>query len=119
LEIRTEKVKNLSTDFESLLKEAHRFHSLHSSEVFSTPQEFLKELRQNPVRAEQQGIDFQERILSLSERYHHWFSLNYETGFEYHFDPAKLPDFEDPYWEPTPTSKLSLYFRGKTAVLFL
>ena len=40
--------------------------------------------------------------LSDEERYNIWFTNNYETGMERHFDPNKLPDFNDTYYEPTP-----------------
>jgi thymidylate synthase len=42
------------------------------------------------------------RALSDEERYNIWFNNNYETGMERFFDPNNLPNFDDPYWEPTP-----------------
>jgi RNA ligase len=52
------------------------------------------------------GIFFYyERTLSLEERYNIWFNNNYVTGMERFFDPNKLPDFDDPYYEPTPKIK--------------
>jgi thymidylate synthase len=42
------------------------------------------------------------RDLSDEERYNIWFNNNYETGMERHFDPNNLPDYENPYYEPTP-----------------
>ena len=50
-------------------------------------------------------IFYYERKLSLEERYNIWFNNNYETGMERFFDPNNLPDFDDPYYEPTPTTK--------------
>jgi thymidylate synthase len=41
--------------------------------------------------------------LTAEERYHRWFDLNYETGMERFYDPENLPDYDNPYWEPTPT----------------
>jgi len=41
----------------------------------------------------------------LEERYNIWFNNNYETGMERFFDPNNLPNFDDPYYEPTPTTK--------------
>jgi len=43
--------------------------------------------------------------LSDEQRYNIWFNNNYETGMERHFDPENLPNFEDPYWTPTPKFK--------------
>jgi thymidylate synthase len=42
------------------------------------------------------------RDLTDEERYKKWFNNNYETGMENFFDPNKLPDFDNPYYEPTP-----------------
>ena len=40
--------------------------------------------------------------LTDERRYNIWFNNNYETGMERFFDPNNLPDFENPYYEPTP-----------------
>ena len=51
-----------------------------------------------------EAVDTQlHRDLTAEERYHIWFSRNYETGMERNFDPNNLPNFDDPYYEPTPT----------------
>jgi hypothetical protein len=45
--------------------------------------------------------------LTYIERYGLWFTINYETGFEY--DDEKMItiiDFDNSYWEPTPKRKL-------------
>ena len=50
------------------------------------------------------GICFYyERELTYSERYKLWFNGNYETGMEY-FEEI-VPNFDDPYFHPTPTTK--------------
>ncbi len=50
------------------------------------------------------GICFYyERELTYSERYKLWFNGNYETGMEYCEDI--VPNFDDPYYHPTPTTK--------------
>jgi RNA ligase len=50
------------------------------------------------------GICFYyERELTYSERYRLWFNGNYETGMEYYEDI--VPNFDDPYFHPTPTKK--------------
>lgn len=56
------------------------------------------------------GIFFYyETELTLEERYNKWFNNNYETGMERFFDPNHLPNFDDPYYEPTPTTKGEWY----------
>ncbi len=42
------------------------------------------------------------RELTDEERYNIWFNNNYETGMERFFNPDKLPDYDNPYYEPTP-----------------
>lgn len=54
------------------------------------------------------------RELSLERRYNIWFNKNYETGMERLFDPNNLPDFDDPYYEPTPKRAISLMFNMRS-----
>ena len=42
------------------------------------------------------------RDLTDEERYNKWFNNNVASGMERCFDPRFLPDFDDPYYEPTP-----------------
>ena len=42
------------------------------------------------------------RDLTGEERYNIWFNNNYETGMERFYDPNNLPDYDNPYYEPTP-----------------
>jgi RNA ligase len=54
------------------------------------------------------GICFYyERELTYNERYKLWFNNNYETGMEY-FEEI-VPNFDDPYYEPTPKTKGEWY----------
>ena len=48
---------------------------------------------------------YYEYELSDERRYNIWFNSNYETGMERFFDPNNLPDFDNPYYEPTPKIK--------------
>jgi RNA ligase len=48
---------------------------------------------------------YYEYELSDERKYNIWFNNNYETGMERFFDPNNLPDFDDPYYEPTPKTK--------------
>ena len=48
---------------------------------------------------------YYEYELSDERRYNIWFNNNYETGMERFFDPNNLPDFDNPYYEPTPKRK--------------
>jgi RNA ligase len=48
---------------------------------------------------------YYEYELSEEGRYNLWFNNNYETGMERFFDPNNLPDYGNPYYEPTPKTK--------------
>jgi RNA ligase len=48
---------------------------------------------------------YYENELSEEGRYNLWFNNNYETGMERFFDPNNLPDYDNPYYEPTPKTK--------------
>jgi hypothetical protein len=48
---------------------------------------------------------YYEYELTVEKRYNIWFNNNYETGMERFFDPNNLPDFDNPYYEPTPKTK--------------
>jgi len=48
---------------------------------------------------------YYEEELTNERRYNIWFNNNYETGMERFFDPNNLPDFNNPYYDPTPKTK--------------
>ncbi len=56
------------------------------------------------------------RDLTDEERYHIWFDNNYETGMERYFDPNRLPNFDDPYYVPTPKRTREPYPLPKVSV---
>ncbi len=60
------------------------------------------------------SFQFYTRELSLETRYNIWFNNNYETGMERFFDPNNLPDFDNPYYAPTPTRAISLMFNMRS-----
>jgi thymidylate synthase len=63
------------------------------------------------------GFQVYARELSAKERYRIWFDSNYETGMEYH--SSQTPDFEDPYWKPTPKRAVSLMWNQRSVDTFL
>lgn len=48
---------------------------------------------------------YYEEELSDERRYNIWFNNNYETGMERFFNPNNIPDYDNPYYEPTPKTK--------------
>jgi thymidylate synthase len=60
------------------------------------------------------GFQVYTRELSDKERYDIWFNNNYETGMERYFDPNNLPDFDNDYYEQTPTRAISLMYNARS-----
>lgn len=56
---------------------------------------------------------YYEEELTDEVRYNKWFNNNYETGMERFFDPNNLPDFDNPYYEPTPKTKGEWIFASR------
>jgi thymidylate synthase len=63
------------------------------------------------------GFQCYTRELSYKERYDIWFSNNYETGMEKDYN--NKPNFDDKYYEPTPTRALSLMWNQRSVDTFL
>jgi len=74
---------------------------------------FWNEIKKNPIFSRQWEVTYEKRLLSDEERYNLWFNLNYETGMERHFDPKKIPNYDDPYWEPTPKYLVHIKYKDK------
>ena len=63
------------------------------------------------------GFQVYTRELTYEERLEIWFKNNYETGFE-HTLKATV-NFDDEYWEPTPTRAISLMWNQRSVDTFL
>ena len=74
---------------------------------------FIIKIKTDDGFAEKWGVKITERELTLEERYNKWFNNNYETGMERYFDPNNLPDFDDDYYEPTPTKEITLEYKDE------
>ncbi len=75
-----------------------------AKEVNMVPDELIGNLGDCHIYLNQiEGVKEQiGRDLTEEERYNLWFVNNYETGMERYFDPNNLPNYDDPYYEPTP-----------------
>jgi len=65
------------------------------------------------------GFQVYTTELSDLRRYNIWFNNNYETGMERFFDPKNLPDFDNPYYIPTPKRAISLMWNQRSVDTFL
>jgi thymidylate synthase len=65
------------------------------------------------------GFQVYTSELSDLRRYNIWFNNNYETGMERLFDPKNLPDFDNPYYTPTPKRAISLMWNQRSVDTFL
>ena len=63
------------------------------------------------------GFQVFTRELTEEERYKIWFSKNYETGME--FDLSIMPDFNNEFYEKTPTRAISLMWNQRSVDTFL
>jgi thymidylate synthase len=63
------------------------------------------------------GFQVYTKELSYKERYHIWFTNNYESGMEYCEEIT--PNFDDPHYVSTPTRSISLMWNQRSADLFL
>jgi thymidylate synthase len=63
------------------------------------------------------GFQVWTRELTYSERYKIWFNNNYETGMEYY--EGNVPNFDDTYYEATPTRAISLMWNQRSVDTFL
>jgi thymidylate synthase len=63
------------------------------------------------------GFQIYTRELRFKERYDYWFNRNYETGMEKNYNQS--PDFDDPYYEPTPKRAISLMWNQRSVDTFL
>ena len=78
---------------------------------YLTQEEFIDKCKTEPSFSETYGLKIEERELTLEERYNKWFNNNYETGMERFFDPNELPDFDNSYYEPTPTKQITVTYQ--------
>jgi hypothetical protein len=69
---------------------------------------FILECERNDNFSKKFGCKIERVKLTDEERYNIWFTNNYETGMERFFIPDNLPNFDDDYYEPTPTEKIIL-----------
>jgi hypothetical protein len=77
-----------------------------------TQEEFIYRIKTNKEFSESWGLKIEERNLTYSERYKLWFGNNYETGMEY--DESNTPEFDNEYYEPTPTKLITITYNDKT-----
>lgn len=79
-----------------------------------THEEFINNCQTDDDFANRFGCKIVIKELSLEERYHIWFTNNYETGMERYFDPNNIPNFDDAYYESTPTKLKTIIYKDKT-----
>jgi len=112
----------MNKEQEELLNEAYKNYFIKKSSetgpfgiagIIPTKEEFIYDCKTDNEFSEMWGLKIEERELSLEERYNMWFNNNYETGMERFFDPNKLPDFDDPYYEPTPTKLITISYNDR------
>lgn len=79
---------------------------------FLSYDEFIVKLLSDKVFANEYNVLVEKSDLTYPERYKIWFNNNYETGMEY--NESIVPDFDDDYYEPTPTKRSILTYKETT-----
>ena len=75
-------------------------------------EEFINKIKTDNDFSEKWSVKIEERNLTYSERYKLWFTNNFETGMEYNEEIE--PDFNNNYYEVTPTKVISITYKDKT-----
>lgn len=75
--------------------------------------EFIDKCKTDNEFSEKWGLEIEEQILTEERRYNIWFNNNYETGMERFFNPEQLPDYDNPYYQPTPTKEITISYNGE------
>lgn len=78
--------------------------------------EFVKASKNAPDFSEHWGLQFEKREMTYSERYKYWFTHNYETGMEYY--EGEIPDFDNAYYEPTPTKLITVTYKDNSIEIY-
>jgi hypothetical protein len=75
---------------------------------------FIERCRVDPGFSQRWGLTVDWVVIPEDKRYNLWFNNNYETGMERFFNPDRLPDYSNPYYDPTPDREVVVSFRGST-----
>lgn len=75
--------------------------------------EFIDKCKTDNEFSERWGLKIEEQMLTEERRYNIWFNNNYETGMERFFNPEQLPDYDNPYYQPTPTKEITISYNGE------
>jgi hypothetical protein len=78
-----------------------------------TQDEFINKCKTDPEFSQEWGLKIEEQKLTEERRYNIWFNNNYETGMERFFNPEQLPDYDNPYYTPTPTKEITITYNGE------
>jgi hypothetical protein len=76
-------------------------------------EEFIHKCKTDNEFSEEWGLKIEEQLLTEERRYNIWFNNNYETGMERFFNPEQLPDYDNPYYQPTPTKEITITYNGE------
>jgi len=86
---------------------------LKNNSSILSQQEFINKCKTDPEFSQEWGLKIEEQMLSEERRYNIWFNNNYETGMERFFNPEQLPDYHNPYYQPTPTKEITITYNGE------
>jgi hypothetical protein len=86
---------------------------LKNNSSILSQQEFINKCKTDPEFSQEWGLKIEEQKLTEERRHNIWFNNNYETGMERFFNPEQLPDYDNPYYQPTPTKEITISYNGE------
>ena len=67
---------------------------------------FIEKIKEDVEFSKEIDLKIEEYDLTYGQRYRYWFFNNFETGMEY--TPEIKPNFDNNYYEPTPTKLIKV-----------
>jgi hypothetical protein len=82
-----------------------------------TKEEYLEKLKTDKDFSKEWKTKVIVRKATYKERYDYWFNNNYETGMERNYEI--IPDFDNSYYDPTPTEIIEINYKNNKAISYI
>lgn len=89
----------MRNNFDNILEQSYD-NFLNKTIIPLSKDEFVHKIETDVEFSKKWRTKITNREAKYIERYSHWFANNYETGMEW--NPQIIPNFDNPYYEPTP-----------------
>jgi hypothetical protein len=107
--------------FESLINQVYQTYwnniPTKGDRTYLHKQGFIEKIMEDPEFSKEWDLGIVKEEFTYEERYDYWFMNNYETGMEH--CPEIVPDFDNSYYQPTPTKKMLVKHKDKNYVFYV